>query len=247
MKALKYLFLILLLALAGITYAYANVTRLIFIEYSGLSAIDKSVYISETLLPKDERAIIAMLASARERIAIHYGEPTSEPLVVVLSSQEEKRKFELYDAPGKLLFAPWGSYLLLSYQEANIDVAAHELVHAEIVSRVGYLKRQLKIPTWFDEGTAMQVDYRPKYDSSKTISLPEFERVVSLTVPSKFWTNEEIQNTENYRGAKAAVSELFKNTEMNLYSLLSEITAGNDTEISSAVTKTNKALHRTSR
>jgi len=247
MKVLKYFLLFLLLALAGITYAYANVARLVLVEHSSLSAIENNMYVSEALSPNDRLAISNILVSARERIAIHYGEPTAKPLVVVLSSQEEKQNFGLYDAPGKFLFVPWGSYLLLSHQEANIDVAAHELVHAEIFNRVGYLKRQLKIPTWFDEGVAMQVDYRPKYDSSKNISLSEFERIISLTAPEKFWTNDKSKNIENYRGAKAAVFELFKHTERELYPLLAEIEVGNSSVFSFAITKTNKALHGTSR
>ncbi len=245
MKALKYFLLVLLLVLAGLTYAYANVARLVLVEYSSLNAIENNVYVSESLSSNDRLTISNMLASARERIAIHYGEPIAKPLIVVLSSHEEKHNFGLYDAPGKFLFAPWGSYLLLSLQEANIDVAAHELVHAEIVNRVGYVKRQLKIPTWFDEGVAMQVDYRPKYDSSKTISLPEFERIISLATPSEFWTNNKSKNIDNYRGAKAAAFELFKHTEMELYPLLAEIEAGNNSILPSAITKTNKALHRT--
>jgi len=192
MKALKYFLLIILLTLAGITYVYANVMNLVLVEYSSLSAIENNIYVSEALSPDDRLAISNKLESARERIAMHYGEPIAKPLIVVLSSQEEKQTFGLYDAPGKFLFLPWGSYLLLSHQTANIDVVAHELVHAEIFSRVGYMKRQLKIPTWFDEGAAMQTDYRPKYDSSKAISLPEFERVVSLDTPSKL-TSAKLQ------------------------------------------------------
>jgi len=244
MKTLKSLFLIAVLSLAGVAYAYSNITRLVFVEYSNLSAVDNNVYASEVLSLKDKAAISNMLASARERIAHHYGTPAAEPLIVVLSSQEEKQSFGLYDLPGKFLFVPWGSYLLLSHQEANVDVVAHELAHAEVVHRVGYLKRQLEIPTWFDEGVAMQVDYRPRYDSSRAISFSEFERVVSLATPGDFWTNDKLKNIENYRGAKAAYLELLKHTDMDLYSLLSEIEAGSDTIISSAVAKTGSALKR---
>jgi len=246
MNALKYLLFILTLALTGTVYAYSNVARLVLVEHSSLSAIDNNVYVSEALSPNDRRAVLNMLESARDRIAANYGEPIAEPLIVVLSSQEEKQRFKLYDVLGKVLFAPWGSYVLLS-QQAGLDVIAHELVHAEIFHRVGYLKRQFKIPTWFDEGVAMQVDHRPKYDSSKTISLSEFERIVSLATPDDFWTNDKSINIENYRGAKAAAFEFFKHTEMKLYPLLAEIEAGNNSIISSAITKTNKALHRTSR
>ena len=129
-------------------------------------------------------------------------------------------------------------------KKAGIDVTAHELVHAEVVNRVGYLTRLLEIPTWFDEGVAMQVDYRPKYHINK-IDQKELERATSLTSAGKFWTNSAEENIKNYRASKAAVSKLFPDIDKRLYSILSRIEAGDSFVDASEINKTNQAFNRT--
>ncbi|MCV6591004.1 MAG: hypothetical protein OIF57_18580 [Marinobacterium sp.] len=242
MKLFKFFSLVFFLFFTGETYAYTNIVRLALIDNLNFKSVGENLYISEHLSDQDEKSITAMLMAARKRITTHYGEPIAAPLIVVSSSQEEREAFGLYDVPGTLFFTPWRSYLVLNYQTANVDVAAHELVHAEVVERVGYLKRQFDIPTWFDEGVAMQVDYRPKYDLSEKITVPEFKRVISLTTPDKFWSHDKNQNVENYRSAKAAVFELFENTDESLYSLLSKIASGDHAVIGHVSDRTSKAL-----
>ena len=242
MKSFKYLLVTLMLLLAGASYSYAHIVRLVFIDYSGLHVVNDNLYLSGNLSPDAEKTIAALLKSARERISARYGEPMADPVVVVLSSPEEKRDFGLYDVPGTLFFAPWGGYLLLSYQSGSIDVTAHELVHAEVVERVGYWKRQFDIPTWFDEGAAMQVDHRARYRLSGSIGLAEFDRVVGLGTPGQFWTDNKEQNIDNYRGAKGAVAELFDTTDASLYSLLANIKAGDRAVVMTLAEKTREGL-----
>ena len=55
------------------------------------------------------------------------------------------------------------SIVTLGPQGMNVDVAAHELVHAELAARMGVAKRTWVVPVWFDEGLAMQVDHRAAY------------------------------------------------------------------------------------
>jgi len=45
----------------------------------------------------------------------------------------------------------------------NIDVIAHEYVHAEVHFRMGWLHHLLNIPTWLNEGIALLVDFRKPY------------------------------------------------------------------------------------
>ncbi len=242
MKSLKYLIVTLILLLVGASYSYAHVVRLAFIDYSDFHVVNSNIYLSENLSPADEKTVVSLLKSARERIDERYGEPMADPLVVVLSSPEEKRDFGLYDVPGTLLFAPWSSYLLLSYQNGNIDVTAHELVHAEVVERVGYWKPQFDIPTWFDEGVAMQVDHRARYRMSGSIGVSEFDRVVGLTAPGQFWRDNKEQNIDNYRGAKGAVSAVFNHTGEGLYSWLAKVKAGDRSVVTALADKTRERL-----
>jgi len=56
------------------------------------------------------------------------------------------------------------SYIVVSPEYLNVDILAHELTHAEVHARVftGRLWDWLSIPTWFDEGIALQNDYLEK-------------------------------------------------------------------------------------
>ena len=246
-KAFKYFLVALMLMAVGVTYAHANIARLVLIDNSDFQKVNSDVYLSGELSSHAEEKVETLISDARKRIATHYGEINAEPKIVVLSSKQELKEYGLNDRPGALIFAPWGTYLLLNFETAGIDVAAHELVHAEVVQRVGYLKRYFDIPTWFDEGVAMQVDYRGMYDSLTVISAAEFIELTRLNKPKNFWSLDKHQNIQNYRTAKSAVSEMFKHTDEDLFSILDEVRNGNSDVIVSIANKTNKALQRTSR
>lgn len=247
MKYLKYAAIVFVLAMLGTGYAYANVVRLALIDYSGFYNLGSNVYLSQSLPDSAKKEIPSLLASARERIASQYGEPLAWPVIVVLGDDTEQRSYGLHGTPAAMLYAPWESYVLLNYETAEISVVAHELVHAEVVHRVGYIKRQFSIPTWFDEGAAMQVDYRPSYSYHDSIGLDEFYRVVGLGTLKKFWTSDKDQNIANYRSAKMAFAEILNSTDIKLYSMLEKIKEGEDGTIATAVNETSKALQRTSR
>jgi hypothetical protein len=77
-------------------------------------------------------------------------------------------------------------------------------MHAEFFHRVGFLK-SLQLPTWFHEGVAMQVDYRPQY----SLSLQDAQYtayVRDLTVLSTFNEGDDQALTRNYASAKLEVA-----------------------------------------
>lgn len=247
MRIIKIFTVLFFISILGTGWAYASVVRLALIDYSDFRDIGAKVYLSKSLPEGAEQKILPLLENARQRVAVKYGNPVALPVTVVLGSKNEQARYGLNGPPGKFLFAPWGGYLLLDFEKANIDVTAHELVHAEIFSRVGYLRRQFEIPTWFDEGAAMQVDYRKKYTSHDAIDQDEFAQLISLDKPAKFWGSDKNQIIDNYRKSKAAVAELLISTDENLYSLLEKIRHGEDAVIATVANETNKALQRTSR
>jgi hypothetical protein len=104
----------------------------------------------------------ALIREARERIRHTFGEPEADPTVVFF---DDPRAFaplflnEVGQAPGIgnrvcLIIGPRGQ---------NIDVVSHELMHSELLHRVGAWKMFREIPAWFDEGAAMQVDFRKRF------------------------------------------------------------------------------------
>ena len=76
----------------------------------------------------------------------------------------------------------------------------------------------------------MQVDYRDHYKIDyKLFDQREIERVKTLDSPSKFWTSSKEQNVKNYRGAKAAVQEIWSiYSQKTLYSMLLRVRQGEE-------------------
>ena len=232
LRSLKYL-LVLFLALLSVTACvYSNTARSTMIGFSEFREIEPKLYVSPNIDPSQNKEIVTLIFDARSRIAKRFGAPISKPTIIISEGQKEQKQFKLYGAPGKLLIAPWGNYLILSNKLKSLDVAAHELVHAEIAERLGYLARMRKIPTWLDEGIALQVDHRPKYSQLKHINQTEIDRVMSLSSPKLFWSQELEQNIINYQSAKVAVEEyvLPAIESKGLYRILEEIKAGESVE-----------------
>ena len=103
----------------------------------------------------------SLLNEAEQRISLLYESAVeSAPWVVCLSEPE----LGLGTTVGTTNFAPGlPAILVMGPDGANVDVIAHEWAHAELAERVGVLVRTYRIPTWLDEGLAMQVDYREGY------------------------------------------------------------------------------------
>jgi len=234
--------LILTLIVFGAGYAHAYVVRLTLIDYADFRNIGSNTYLSKSLPEEAELKVLSLLESARKRVSDQYGEVSATPVTVVLGGKRERKQYGLDGPPGTFLFVPWGGYLLLDYEAASVDVTAHELVHAEVVKRVGYIRRQLDIPTWFDEGAAMQVDHRKKYTLGTMMNHDEFSSIVRVDTPSKFWTSDKAQNINHYRQAKAAMAVLLKHSGESLYGLLGKVRQDEGNVIAVATDKTRKAL-----
>lgn len=223
-----YLMLALFVSTSYTAYACRNIVRCVFIGSSDFEEIEDNLYVSGYIPSSEHQSIRAMIDSARLRIKEHFGKPIAKPVIIVTGSEKEAEDYGLQDTPGSLFFTPWTRYLILSHHKGGLDVASHELVHAEIVERLGYFIRQREIPTWFDEGVSLQVDFRPHYMIDLDLfDKSEIRRAYTLDSPDKFWTKNRQQNIRNYLAAKAAVTMFFRSsTTKALYPMLSKIREG---------------------
>ena len=78
-------------------------------------------------------------------------------------------------------------------------------MHAEIANRVGYWRRLTQLPMWFDEGLAMQVDFRPRYVLHSGAGT-ETKRIKTLWSAGDFFVPDDELLTKNYAVAKAEVA-----------------------------------------
>ena len=120
------------------------------------------------------------------------------------------------------------SFIVINKNGLDVDIISHELSYAELYARIGYMKRELEIPVWFDEGLAMQVDHRDSYstDTLKLLSnnFYDLPRIKKMTTYQSFGsgTDEEIQL--NYGAAKYEVKNWY--TDKKLKMLIKKIKGG---------------------
>lgn len=222
--------ILVVLLFSGATVTYSHIFWLTNIEHSDFTKLSGKIFIDPELNESDYQKVLSAINRGKERIKNTFGSYTATPLIVITGSSRSARKYGLDNFPAKAFAAPWSEYVVINYKaEAEaVDLIAHELMHALLREIVGYWSYQTEIPTWFDEGVAMQVDLRDRYNIDPS-SFPdeEIERVKSLASSSEFWTDSEEQDTNNYRAAKAAVHQfLDKYSEKLFYSMLLSIRQG---------------------
>lgn len=143
-----------------------------------------------------------LLQEAKDRIAAKFGLMQSKPVIVFFEEQDSFWPLRLNEY-GSTSFLGAKTCVVIGPKGQNVDVIAHELMHAETEYRVGYWRRWLEFPIWFDEGLAMQVDHRERYN------LPtgtETSYVRQLKLVSDFAVSDNELLTNHYASAKSEVA-----------------------------------------
>jgi hypothetical protein len=170
-----------------------------------------------------------LLFDARARIQSTFGALESKPIVVFFDDPNIFWPFKPNEY-GSTNFLGSRVCVIVGAKGQNIDVTAHELMHAEIAHRVGYWLRWTQLPVWFDEGLAMQVDYRPDYNLPESES-SKADDVKSLRSASEFFTTNDAMLTKNYASAKVVVKKWVADIgSANVYSQLDRVGAGESFE-----------------
>lgn len=160
---------------------------------------DGTLVESHALNPDQAAMVQRLLSGAKGRIREVFGEPQSAPTVVFFDSSESFWPFRLNEY-GSTQVIGAKTCVLIGPKGRSLDVVAHELMHAEIANRVGVLAKFTELPTWFDEGLAMQVDFRPDYSVAAGANS---KSVRELTSANDFFVPDSRQLTDNYAAAKA--------------------------------------------
>jgi len=164
-----------------------------------------------------------LLQKARTRIESTFGAIRSRPQIYFFDQQGKYSPLKL-NSYGSTSFLGYKTCIAIGPDGQNINVIAHELMHAEIEERAGFWGRLTRIPVWFDEGLAMQVDYRDRYNLKPNENT---EYVTKLNSSRQFFESDSIALTRNYAAAKSEVrSWLSRNTRIGIYENLSKIKRG---------------------
>ncbi|WP_124948817.1 hypothetical protein [Sulfuriferula thiophila] len=174
---------------------------------------------------QDNAAVLQLLSLARTRIQNTFGVPRAKPIVVFFNNPRAFWPLKLNEY-ASTSFAGTRACLIVGPKGQNVDVVAHELMHAELFDRVGFWGRITQVPVWFDEGLAMQVDFRPKYILAGGAT-PKTKSVKTLDAARDFFVSDNDLLTWNYSAAKVEVAQwLAEVGNSSVYGRLSLIRAG---------------------
>jgi hypothetical protein len=189
--------------IATVAFALPGPTTCALVGMAGLNTLSDGL-LTDSKSEADHRRYIQLTRDARARIEATFGTPESKPIFVIFNGPEGFGPFKL-NSYGSTQMAGSRVCVMVGPKGQNIDVVAHELMHGELHYRVGPVARFLQVPTWFDEGVAMQVDYRSRYLLSPQEAL-DSDYVRALTTASSFFSGDEEALTRNYASAKAVVA-----------------------------------------
>ena len=175
-----------------------------------------------------QRAIFLELQSqASVRIEKTFGLANSRPIVAFFSSSKTFWPLKLNDFGSAPSIGNYGC-VMIGPKGQNVDVVAHELMHQELHDRVGSWRMLTEVPVWFNEGVAMQLDFRPRYSlAEKPGHAPDTSGVRELKLAHQFNHGNGEQVTQHYAFAKAEIARWLSNVGHDgLYRSLERIRAG---------------------
>ncbi len=146
-------------------------------------------------------ALAKMVDIALLRVEEQLWQTDADPEILFLDGSKVFGLFG-YNNYGSSHTLPHKTCLLIGTKGTNIDVIAHEFVHADIANRLGYWQN-LWFPSWLNEGIAMQVDTRNRYDASALNGVdPDYVKAIT---GSQFYRGEVEQVVKNYAASKSVI------------------------------------------
>lgn len=145
-----------------------EVFRCSLINFSSeFNEYNNNIYISKDTPAAVRDSLLVIILKSGERVCKFWNvkERTGKPSVIYCNTKSLLHEYS--GGRAILTYKSYlGSYIVLGRECINEDMVSHELQHAELYSRTGYFNNS-KIPAWFDEGIAMQVDYREAYSEKR--------------------------------------------------------------------------------
>ena len=174
MKIIKPLLLATIFISLGILWIFPQYIFLLSIDLQGFKNIH-SIYSDTEISPK---IIMENKKIAEKRIQDFWGSKKGNAKIILCKNPQNYTKFCNDDGAGCTIGTPFGTWIILN-NEFNEDVLAHEMCHDELQERLGYFTSKFEVPTWFDEGLALQLDHRFFKDSDSTKIVKAFSQKLS--------------------------------------------------------------------
>ena len=147
---------------------FTNIGYIITVPIRGYKQVKENIYIDKDFTGNVSN-VLAIIDEAHTRLTNFWGDTESKPIIIISNNQDELKKLGWAGSPAlttTIIFFGAHNYVVISPNGLNVDVTAHELTHAELHDRLynGKILPQRLAPVWFDEGVALQNDYRENYN-----------------------------------------------------------------------------------
>lgn len=214
-KIVKRIFLLIplfvvIFLLAGYL-AMPQLTRCFLVPLNGDYVEREGIYLSKYTPEWAQDSLLSLVGKARMRNAAFWQGMKGEPRIIYCYKQWQFDRMGVKGNPASTWLSLGGAFVVLGPAAFNLDIISHELCHAELQAQVGWSARDSEIPTWFDEGLAMQLDRRPRYAERQLrrfgADLLRGTNISELTVPEKFFSGEKSTSQLRYILAKRQVRQ----------------------------------------
>lgn len=182
----------------------------------------------------DREALLQLSENARARVGAFFGDVQGTDATIVIFCDDEKLQAKL--GSGKdtttVTFPVKRNYISISEEYCDLDILAHELTHAELHTRLNE-KPLRALPTWFNEGIAVQNDYREQYGAQAWEEQTDHgKNVVALTdmdTPDEFYAGSAEDRRFRYLNARHEVGEWMEtHGQAGLLALIDRLNGGED-------------------
>ncbi|AFK03658.1 hypothetical protein Emtol_2522 [Emticicia oligotrophica DSM 17448] len=161
MKIFRYIIISIGLFLVLFTWFFPQFFRCFFVEYDGFKEIRPHIFVESKTTKKQQDSLLRFVLQAEKRLVDFWGRKDGEAKILFCNTPQTYQKYaKTTEGAGFSIGTPLGSWIILNKDGLNTDVIAHEMCHDELMTRLGWWKTKQEIPTWFDEGLALMLDYR---------------------------------------------------------------------------------------
>lgn len=168
-----------------------------------------NLYVPRSMKAEDIDMTLKAYEEAQERNTKLFGGLVGEPTIIITTEDSQAIDFR-GNYVGATHNSVFGLYVIIGPDGLNVDVLSHELAHSELSARVGWYKTN-KIPIWFNEGIATQVDYRSDYSLERWKSITDdgtsIVEVKQYDTPEEFYNDDFDLTLNNYTLAKQEVAK----------------------------------------
>jgi hypothetical protein len=234
-KLILWIFLIFFITIPIAAFAhfifFPQQTRSILIDYSGFKKNGPLYFNTNTPKYKID-TVQSLIQAASARVAGFWGQKTCNPKFIYCETEADFKKFGSPMPVPALTHIKFDAYIVISNEGAEADIIAHEISHVELYNRIGFYNYTIKIPTWFDEGLAMQNDYRNYYSEDtlklRTGNFKNLPDVKQLKNGKQFHEGSNEQIKLNYMSAKHEVKNWY--SKEKIQRLIKDLNAGKSFE-----------------